>query len=135
MLCLEDGKPSIVEYYELTDEMVEAQDDHGELVYNFGVILNYIFRLEELESTQASMPLHIVEKKIPCLDESGELVQPEKPNGFKYETLVLDMVHQMPNCLPFEVEREREFAPIKNMTGVDSVETARILLEKNGVVL
>ena len=38
-------------------------------------------------------------------------------------------------CLPFEVEREREFAPIKNMTGVDSVETARILLEKNGVVL
>ena len=81
------------------------------------------------------MPLHIVEKKIPCLDENGELVHPEKPNGFKYETLVLDMVHQMPNCLPFEVEREREFAPIKNMTGVDSVETARILLEKNGVVL
>lgn len=135
VLCLEDGKPSIVEYYELTDEMVEAKDDNGELAYNFGVILNYIFRLEELESTQASMPLHIVEKKIPYLDESGELVQPEKPNGFKYETLVLDMVHQMPNCLPFEVEREREFAPIKNMTGVDSVETARILLEKNGVVL
>ncbi len=135
VLCLEDGRPSIVEYYELTDEMVEAKDEKGEPAYNFGAILNYIFRLKELEDTQASMPLHIVEKKIPCLDESGELVQPEKPNGFKYETLVLDMVHQMPNCLPFEVEREREFAPIKNMTGVDSVETARILLEKNGVVL
>lgn len=135
VLCLEDGKPSIVEYYELTDEMVEAKDENGEPAYNFGVILNYIFRLEELEATQASMPLHIVEKKIPCLDENGEFMQPEKPNGFKYETLVLDMVHQMPNCLPFEVEREREFAPIKNMTGVDSVETARILLEKNGVVL
>lgn len=135
VLCLEDGRPSIVEYYELTDEMVEAKDENGEPAYNFGAILNYIFRLKELEDTQASMPLHIVEKKIPCLDASGELVQPEKPNGFKYETLVLDMVHQMPNCLPFEVEREREFAPIKNMTGVDSVETARILLEKNGVVL
>lgn len=135
VLCLEDGRPSIVEYYELTDEMVEARDENGEPAYNFGAILNYIFRLKELEATQASMPLHIVEKKIPCLDENGELLQPEKPNGFKYETLVLDMVHQMPNCLPFEVEREREFAPIKNMTGVDSVETARILLEKNGVVL
>jgi len=135
VLCLEDGSPSIVEYYELTDEMVEARDENGEPAYNFGVILNYIFRLKELEAIQASMPLHIVEKKIPCLDENGELLQPEKPNGFKYETLVLDMVHQMPNCLPFEVEREREFAPIKNMTGVDSVETARILLEKNGVVL
>jgi len=135
VLCLEDGRPSIVEYYELTDEMVEARDENGEPAYNFGAILNYIFRLKELEAIQASMPLHIVEKKIPCLDENGELLQPETPNGFKYETLVLDMVHQMPNCLPFEVEREREFAPIKNMTGVDSVETARILLEKNGVVL
>ena len=135
VLCLEDGRPSIVEYYELTDEMVEAKDENGEPAYNFGVILNYIFRIDELEATQASLPLHIVEKKIPCLDENGERVNPEKPNGFKYETLVLDMVHQMPNCLPFEVEREREFAPIKNMTGVDSVESARILLEKNGVVL
>ena len=135
VLCLEDGRPSIVEYYELTDEMVEAKDENGEPAYNFGAILNYIFRLQELEATQESMPLHIVEKKIPYLNESGDLVQPDTPNGFKYETLVLDMVHQMPNCLPFEVEREREFAPIKNMTGVDSVETARILLEKNGVVL
>jgi UDP-N-acetylglucosamine/UDP-N-acetylgalactosamine diphosphorylase len=41
----------------------------------------------------------------------------------------------MESCLPFEVVREREFAPIKNKTGVDSVESARKLLEKNGVTL
>ena len=41
----------------------------------------------------------------------------------------------MGSCLPFEVVRERELAPIKNRTGVDSVESARRLLEKNGVVL
>lgn len=31
--------------------------------------------------------------------------------------------------------REKEFAPIKNATGVDSVETARELLKKNGVAI
>ena len=45
------------------------------------------------------------------------------------------MIHQCDSCLPFEVEREKEFAPIKNKTGVDSVESAQALLEKNGVVL
>ena len=45
------------------------------------------------------------------------------------------MIHQLDSCLPFEVVREKEFAPIKNKTGVDSVESARALLEKNGVTL
>ena len=39
------------------------------------------------------------------------------------------------SCLPFEVVRRKEFAPIKNKTGVDSVESARELLTENGVVL
>lgn len=135
VMCLEDGRPSIVEYYELTDELMNAQNEKGEPAYNFGVILNYLFREAELEKMMADMPLHIVEKKIPYLDENGRLIKPEQPNGYKFETLVLDMIHQLDNCLPFEVVRDREFAPIKNKTGVDSVESARALLQKNGVIL
>ena len=81
------------------------------------------------------LPLHIVEKQIPYLDENGKYVEPDKPNGYKYETLVLDMIHQVDNCLPYEVERSREFAPIKNPTGVDSVESARELCRLNGIEL
>ena len=81
------------------------------------------------------MPLHVVEKKIPYLNDAGEFVNPQEPNGYKYESLVLDMIHQLESCLPFEVERNREFAPIKNRTGVDSVESARALLQANGVEL
>lgn len=135
VMCLEDGKPSIVEYYELTEELMNAKDANGDPAYYFGVILNYLFRVADLEKMAGSLPLHVVEKKIPCLDEQGSPVKPEEPNGYKYETLVLDMIHQLDSCLPFEVVREREFAPIKNKTGVDSVESARKLLEKNGVVL
>lgn len=136
VMCLEDGKPSIVEYYELTEELMNAKDAKGEPAYNFGVILNYLFKEEELEKLlDGSLPLHIVEKKIPYLNEAGELVKPEEPNGYKFESLVLDMIHQLDSCLPFEVVRNKEFAPIKNRTGVDSVESARVLLKENGVLL
>ena len=135
-LCLEDGRPSIVEYYELTDEMAHATGADGKLLYNYGVILNYLFNVEKLiEITKNELPLHIVEKKIPYIDADGNYVAPTEPNGYKFETLVLDMVHLMDNCLAYEVERSREFAPIKNKTGVDSVESARELLSKNGVIV
>lgn len=45
------------------------------------------------------------------------------------------MIHEMGKCLPYEVVREKEFAPIKNKEGIDSVESARALLAKNGVSL
>lgn len=133
-LCLEDGKPSIIEYYELTPEMAEATNEAGSLLYGFGVILNYLFRVDKLlEIAEKQMPLHIVEKKVPYLDENGQVVKPEVPNAYKFETLILDMVYMMDDCLSFEVEREKEFAPVKNATGVDSVESARALLQKNGI--
>lgn len=136
VMCLEDGRPSIVEYYELTEQMKEERNEKGEYAYNFGVILNYLFSVSALERIMSrKLCLHIVEKKINCLDENGNEIKPQEPNGYKFEQLVLDMIHELESCLPFEVVREKEFAPIKNATGVDSVETARELLKKNGMVL
>jgi len=136
VMCLRNGHPSIVEYYELTKEMETLKDETGRLAYNWGVILNYLLNLEGLEKIGGkSMPHHIVEKKIPHLDEAGNLVKPETPNGYKFETLILDMISMMDGCLPFEVVREKEFAPIKNLHGIDSVDSARELLKKNGVEL
>ena len=133
-LCLEDGKPSIIEYYELTPEMAEATDENGTLLYGFGVILNYLLRVDKLmDIADKQMPLHIVEKKVPYINELGEKVKPETPNAYKFETLILDMIYLMDDCLSFEVDRRKEFAPIKNATGVDSVESARELLKENGV--
>ena len=136
VLCLEDGSPSIVEYYEMTQEMITSREPDGRLSYNYGVILNYLFRTKTLRDMLGStLPVHIVHKKVPHLDENGVLIQPEEPNAYKFELLVLDMIHMQDTCLSYEVERSREFAPVKNATGVDSVETARELLRQNGVEL
>ena len=136
VLCLEDGRPSIVEYYEMTEEIINSREANGDLSYNFGVILNYLFRVDKLEEIMdANMPVHVVEKKIPYMDKDGNYIKPETPNGYKFELLVLDMIHLLDNCLSFEVVRNYEFAPIKNKTGVDSVESAQALLKENGVEL
>ena len=136
VMCLEDGRPSIVEYYELSDDMMNAKDANGDPAYNYGVILNYLFRVNDLSAVaDDKMPLHVVKKKIPYIDENGNEVKPTEPNGYKFEQLVLDMIHQLSTCLPYEVIREKEFAPIKNPTGVDSVESARELLKKNNIAL
>lgn len=136
VMCLEDGKPSVIEYYELTDELMNTLNEKGERVYNFGAVLNYLFEVKALERIiDNQLQVHIVEKKIPYMDGNGNYIKPETPNGHKYELLILDMIHELRNCLPFEVERNKEFAPIKNKTGVDSVESARALLEENGYVL
>lgn len=136
VLCLEDGMPSIVEYYEMTEEMATLRDEDGELAYAFGVILNYLFRLDHLEEIATSkLPTHIVEKKIPHVDNEGRTVKPETPNGYKFETLILDMVHLTNSCLSYEIVREHEFAPIKNKTGIDSVESAKALLRAEGYTL
>ena len=136
VLCTEDGKPSIAEYYEMTEEMATARKENGDLKYGFGVILNYLLSEKKLEQiADARMPIHVVEKKIPYMDVDGTFVKPEQPNGYKFETLVLDMVHMMDDCIPYEVVREREFAPIKNLHGVDSLDSARELMKGCGIEL
>jgi UTP-glucose-1-phosphate uridylyltransferase galU len=136
VMCTEDGRPSIVEYIELTEDMLTQRDENGEYAYNFGVILNYLFKVDKLVNLlERKLPYHKSAKKILYINEAGELVKPEEPNGYKYEQFILDMIQMLDSCLPFEVVRGKEFAPIKNKTGVDSVESARELLRKNGIEL
>ena len=134
VMCLDDGRPSIIEYFELPENMRYLTDEKGELLYKYGVILNYLFNMKCLvEINNKKMSVHISEKKIPHINEKGQYIKPEEPNGYKFETLILDMIHMNKTCLPYEVVRNKEFAPVKNATGTDSVDTARALLIDSGV--
>lgn len=133
VLCKEDGLPAVVEYYEMPAKLREEREEDGQLKYRYGVILNYLFKVEKLrEIGAATLPYHLALKKVACIKDGKKFV-PEQPNAYKLETLAVDIVKLTGSCLGFEVLRENEFAPVKNMTGVDSVETARALLIKNGV--
>jgi len=136
VLCYRNGHPSIIEYYDLSEEMMYQKDEQGDYAYNSGVILNYLFRVDALKRiADKNLPLHMAKKKVPFINDQGEYVKPEEINGIKYESLVLDMIEMMDGCLAFEVDRAKEFAPIKNMHGVDSLDSAREMITKLGVEL
>lgn len=134
VMCKEDGMPSVIEYYEMS-ESLKNERNNGELVYRHGVILNYLFNVNALNSAKDSkLPYHLAKKAIAHI-EMGERVCPVEPCGYKFEKLVVDMVKFMGSAVAFEVEREHEFAPVKNAVGADSVATAQRLLIQNGVIL
>ncbi len=134
LLCLNNGTPSIIEYYEL-DALIKETGLSTEGI-EYGVILNYLFSVAEMERTlrESPLPVHKAKKKVPYWD-GEKLVTPTTENGYKFEMLATDLVAQMGSCLPYEVRREAEFAPVKNKTGVDSVESARAMLEAAGYTL
>ncbi|MBQ9234364.1 MAG: UTP--glucose-1-phosphate uridylyltransferase [Lachnospiraceae bacterium] len=135
-ICTMSGMPHIIEYYELSEKMMNEKNPDGTYAYGYGVILNYLFPVKKLTHTlDSDMPLHIVKKAVPYMDYDGTFVTPDSVNAYKYETLALDLIHAMDSCLAYEINREKEFAPIKNKEGIDSIDTARELLKKNGVIL
>lgn len=136
VMCNKNGHPSVIEYIDLTEEMAHLKNKNGERVYDFGAFMNYLFSVEMLNRTKnEKLPIHVVTKKVEHIDDNGNLIKPETPNAHKFEMLCVDMVEHSRSCLVFEAIREKEFAPIKNKTGVDSVESAQALLELNGYEL
>jgi len=136
-ICLRNHHPSVVEYTELSEDMRNAKRENGEYLYQFGVTLNYLFHIAETEAKAGgTMPIHQALKKVPCLDEAGTRIEPENPNAIKMEYFIFDILEFFDDCLVFECVREDEFAPIKNKTGVDSLDSARELYQaKYGQVL
>ena len=109
------------------------KDDLKREYTELGVTLNYLFRVSELGKTlSVDMPIHKVKKNVKRYFKNGRYEESSELNAYKYETLALDLIHMMDSCLAFEIEREKEFAPIKNKEGKDLLDTARELLLMNG---
>jgi len=127
-----DGRVGVVEYTELQDAERLRRDEAGELVYwagNVGIhVLDREFVARVAAEAETLLPLHPSAKKIPTLDERGEPVTPQAPNGHKLERFVFDALAAAESVVVCEARAAEEFAPIKNATGPDSPETARAAL-------
>jgi UDP-N-acetylglucosamine/UDP-N-acetylgalactosamine diphosphorylase len=71
------------------------------------------------------LPFHRADKKVPFIDAEGKRIEPEHPNGIKFESFIFDALGHAKNPVTLEVRREEEFSPVKNAAGVDSPETAQ----------
>lgn len=128
VFCKKDGKPSVIEYSEISNELAEAVDKNGELLFGESHILCNQFNIKILEElAKDKLPYHVAFKKASYMDEKGNVINPTEPNAYKFEAFIFDAFSSIPEMLVMRVKREEEFAPVKNAEGVDSPETARKL--------
>ena len=133
VFCRRNGRPNVIEYSEITDEMAEAKDKDGELLYGESHILCNLFSIDAIERMGAEpLPYHAAYKKASFLNKDGEVVKPTSPNAYKFEAFLFDAFGEVDDMAILRVKREEEFAPVKNddSVGVDCPKTARELYKK-----
>lgn len=131
VLCKKNGKPSVVEYTEMPDELKEAVNEDGELKYGEGHILMNLFNISVISDiAKNKLEYHVAHKKCDYMDENGNMVKATEPNAYKFETLLFDAFERVDDLGVLRYHREECFAPIKNAEGKDSPETARALYEE-----
>ncbi len=130
--CIINGRHNIIEYSDMPKDLAELRNPDGRLQFISGspaihiISVDFVERLTE--GGRLNLPWHRAEKKVPCIDDSGNPVKPEKPNAVKLETFIFDALPFAKKAMIFEAKREDEFSPVKNPEGVDSVVSCRAML-------
>jgi len=127
--CRRKGKTLVVEYSDMPEAMQEERDDAGELRFLAGSIAIHVLSVEFVQRAGAGeelrLPFHRADKKIKTVDNTGNPVSPDSPNGVKFEMFVFDALPEAANPVIIETMREDEFSPVKNAEGLDSPRTCK----------
>ena len=131
-LCLDaQGRVTVVEYSDLPRELAGQREANGQLRFLAGSIGIHILDREFIERIGAGrdaahrLPFHRADKKITTVDAAGQPVQPNQPNGVKFEMFVFDALPFAERAIIIETNRADDFSPVKNASGVDSAESCR----------
>ncbi len=115
-----DGKVQIIEYSDLPDEAAEQVLPDGSLKLWAGNIAVHLFKRDFLQSVvenSDALVFHRANKAVPHLNESLELVKPDKPNAVKFERFVFDLLPLAERSIVVEGDAAKVFAPVKNADG------------------
>lgn len=130
VFCKQNGKVKVIEYTEMPKKYAGMKDKEGNLIFAESHIMCNLFSIEALEKAATKkLKFHLAHKKVTYLDSDGILVRPEKPNCYKYERFIFDAFTLFDNIAILRGKREEDFAPVKNLEGNDSPETARKIYE------
>lgn len=127
-ICSVEGQVTVVEYTDFPPELASLRNDDGTRRFdaaNLAIHLIDVSFLEELVARPSLLPFRRAIKAVPFLDETGMLVQPTEPNAVKLEMFIFDVLPRAKNVLVLKVDRAEEFSPVKNATGVDSLQTSQ----------
>jgi UDP-N-acetylglucosamine/UDP-N-acetylgalactosamine diphosphorylase len=121
------GRTGVVEYSDMPHDKLHVTDPGGRLLYNMGNLAIHLFNISFIEKIlpmSGAMPYHHA-RKTAQIYINGKIIETECS---KFEKFVFDALPLAEKNLLLEVVREEEFAPVKNLSGEDSVESSRKLM-------
>ena len=124
-LCLKNEMVKVIEYSEIPEDMIEAKNENGEMLFGESNITCNLFSLKAIEKISLKdLPYHKAHKKYSYMDENCKMIEPVEPNAYKFEYFIFDSFEFFNQISIVRGKREEDFAPIKNKEGVQSPETA-----------
>ena len=131
MPVLRGGRATIVEYTEFSDAQRAERMPDGSLRFAWAAPSPHLFSVPFLRRVaDAGLPVHLAHKKVPFADGTGATVKPDAPNAFKFEKFVFDALAFAERVRRLAVDREEEYAPVKNREGEKSPAAARADLSR-----
>jgi UDP-N-acetylglucosamine/UDP-N-acetylgalactosamine diphosphorylase len=126
------GRPAVVEYIDVPEELAQERLPSGKLRYLYGSIAIHILNVSFAErvAREHSLPWHVARKQYEVVRADGRKALTEPGGCRKYERFVFDALPFAANCAFVEVDRWTEFSPVKNATGQDSPDLARAHMQR-----
>lgn len=137
-----NGKPTMIDYADLDENLSTLREENSDkLVFRASNILNYLIRVDILQNIlhdevnfqNLINDFHIAKKKIPFYDFKSKDNNKElnrTVSGLKFELFFNTLFVFAEDLMLFEVERDEEFAPVKNpeTSSTDNPKTTRQLM-------
>lgn len=124
--CKKNGKPSILDYDEISLELSEKKiRNTNTYLYREANMLSHIMSLDAVYKVKdIELKYHRAFKKNAFVNFEGVKQVPDKPNTFKFENFIFDAFSYFDDMLLLRVDENEEFAPIKDFTGIYNPDTA-----------
>lgn len=118
VFCRVDGKPNILGYEYITEKISDLKDEDGRYMYRDENILEHMMTLDAVEKVAGvQLKYHRAFRKNTYLDINSREPIYSTENSFKFEKFIFDAFSYFDDMLLLRVEREGEFAPIKDLEG------------------
>ncbi len=125
MFVQQDGKMKVIEYLFLPKELAEKRTTGDTLLYNAGNIAAHILSVpfaKIIAADGTKLPFHSSRKVTTACNSHG---QNQEIPVVKFERFIFDALPYAKNPVVMKTQRHVEFSPIKNKTGIDSLETCQ----------
>ncbi len=124
--CKKFGKPSILYYDEIDINLSNSKFKDGTYKYREANMLSHLMDIDAIKKVcNIELPYHRAFRKNAFVNDEGMKQIPDTPNSFKFENFIFDAFKYFDDMLLLRVDKNEEFAPIKDFTGIYNPDTAR----------